>query len=327
MISPKWVLLLWTLAQILPAEEHTLQGFPAISRLEPGDVVFKQYQADVEAARRRIANMERIGDSPDKAAEDLTVYAYIPREGDDVFSLAARCTVPYAALATLNRFEHPASMGAGQVLLLPSMPGLFIPLEAESGAGSAQAEGPVTAEGPATDLEQLLAASRAHEGGLIITLTRNNRKESFRFIPGADFSPTERAFFLNTGFRFPLRRYRLTSSFGLRRNPVTGTLKVHEGLDLAAPEGDEVLAARDGVVTDLGDDPIYGKYIVIRHGESWVSLYGHLSKIETVLRSSVRSGTLIGRVGSTGQSTGPHLHFELRQNGKAQDPGRFLFTR
>jgi murein DD-endopeptidase MepM/ murein hydrolase activator NlpD len=81
------------------------------------------------------------------------------------------------------------------------------------------------------------------------------------------------------------------------------------------------------VVADLGEDPIYGKYIIIQQGESWVSLYGHLSRIETVLRSSVRSGSLIGRVGSTGQSTGPHLHFELRQNGKAQDPGRFLFTR
>lgn len=301
--------MLGILAPILLAEEHTLQGFPLISRLEPGDMAFKQYQSDVEAARRRIANMERLGDSPGKAAEDLTVYAYIPRQGEDVFSLAARCTIPYAAFATLNRFDHPSSMGDVPVLLLPSMPGIFIP------------------EGPESDLEQLLAASRAYQGGVVITLTRNDKKESFRFIPGADFSPTERAFFLNTGFRFPLRRYRVTSPFGPRINPVTGTLRVHEGLDLAAPEGDEVLAARDGVVTELGDDPVYGKYIIIQHGGSWASLYGHLSKIETVLRSSVRSGNLIGRVGSTGQSTGPHLHFELRQNGEAQDPGRFLFTR
>jgi murein DD-endopeptidase MepM/ murein hydrolase activator NlpD len=200
-------------------------------------------------------------------------------------------------------------MGDTPVLLLPSMPGLFIP------------------EGPESDLEQLLAASRTTQRGISVTVNRNNQKERFRFIPGADFSPTERAFFLNTGFRFPLRRYRLTSPFGPRINPVTGTFRVHEGLDLAAPEGDEVFAARDGVVTDLGEDPVYGKYIIIRHGESWASLYGHLSEINTVLRSSVRSGTLIGRVGSTGQSTGPHLHFELRQNGQAQDPGRFLFTR
>lgn len=95
---------------------------------------------------------------------------------------------------------------------------------------------------------------------------------------------------------------------------------MHQGIDLAAPEGTEVYAVADGVVIDIGEDPIYGNYVIISHGESWTSLYGHLQKVETVLRSSVRSGTLIGRVGSTGQSTGPHLHFELRQNGRALDP-------
>jgi murein DD-endopeptidase MepM/ murein hydrolase activator NlpD len=74
----------------------------------------------------------------------------------------------------------------------------------------------------------------------------------------------------------------------------------------------------------MGEDPVYGKYIIVGHSDSWVSLYGHLSKIETALREEVQSGTLIGRVGSTGQSTGPHLHFELRQNGRTQDPGRLL---
>jgi murein DD-endopeptidase MepM/ murein hydrolase activator NlpD len=79
------------------------------------------------------------------------------------------------------------------------------------------------------------------------------------------------------------------------------------------------------VVAEVGEDPIYGNYIILQHDENWVSLYGHLSAVHAVLRSSVRSGTLIGNVGSTGQSTGPHLHFELRQNGKAQDPGKYLF--
>jgi murein DD-endopeptidase MepM/ murein hydrolase activator NlpD len=88
--------------------------------------------------------------------------------------------------------------------------------------------------------------------------------------------------------------------------------------------GTEVFAAREGVVSAQGQDPIYGNYIIISHGD-WSSLYGHLSEIKTVLRSNVRSGTLIGKVGSTGQSTGPHLHFELRQNGIAQDPEKYLY--
>ena len=111
----------------------------------------------------------------------------------------------------------------------------------------------------------------------------------------------------------------------MRRNPVSGNMRFHEGLDLAAPPGTDVYAVRDGVVTEVGEDPIYGTYIVIKHSDSWASLYGHLQRARVSLHDSVKSGTVIGWVGSTGQSTGPHLHFELRQNGRAQDPDKFLF--
>lgn len=282
-------------------------GFPRISRLDPRDPGFKQYLADVELARRRIFNLERTGEFPLAIAEALTVYAYTPKGTDDLLSLAARCTISYASLVTLNRIAHPGSLEHRGPLLLPSAPGLFIP------------------DPPQSDLEQLLTSTRMNEPGITITLNRNGGKEHFRFIPGADFNPTERTFFLHTGFRYPLRNYRLTSSFGMRVNPVTGVLRNHNGLDLAAPLGTEVYAAQEGVVTEIGEDRIYGKYIIIRHGNNWVSLYGHLSKINTVLRKHVESGSLIGKVGSTGQSTGPHLHFELRQNGKAQDPDKYLF--
>jgi hypothetical protein len=283
--------------------------FPAITRLDVTDTAFRQYAADVEAARRRIHNRERNGETAAALAEALTVYAYRPGPRDDAFSLAARCNVPVSALATLNRLPHPESFAQASSLLLPSMPGIFI------------------AETPGTDLELLLFAGRTEQGGVPVAISGNGISGRFIFIPGADFTPTELAFFLNTGFRYPLRSYRLTSPFGPRRNPVTGNFAVHQGLDLAAPEGTEVYAVRDGEVVELGTDPIYGNFIIIRHGNTWASLYGHLLKFETALRSRVRSGTLIGRVGSTGQSTGPHLHFELRQNGRAQDPGRLLFSK
>jgi murein DD-endopeptidase MepM/ murein hydrolase activator NlpD len=300
-----WGLLvfLWVLFPL--GAENPASDFPVITRLDIRDLAFNQYLADVENARRRVANQSRTGENAAGLTEALTVYAYTPGEGDDIFSLAARCNMPYAALATLNRIPHPGSLTG--TLLLPSMPGIFIP------------------ETPESDLERILRSSRAENTGIPITITHGGSRAVFLFIPGTDFSATERAFFLNFAFRFPLRTYRLTSPFGLRRNPVTGTIRIHEGLDLAAPEGTEVFAARDGVVTDLGEDPIYGKYIVIQHGENWVSLYGHLSAIQTTLRSAIRTGALIGKVGSTGQSTGPHLHFELRQNGRAQDPGKLLF--
>jgi murein DD-endopeptidase MepM/ murein hydrolase activator NlpD len=286
-------------------------GFPVIVRLEPGDTGFRQYIADVEANRRRVFNRERTGERAAETAESLTVYRYTPRQNEDLFALAARCNIPYSALASLNRISHPAALEAGKPLLLPSCPGLFIPAE------------------PQSDIEKLLAASRLEsqerESALLRLGAGGSGTEVFYFFPGGEFTPTERAFFLNAGFRFPLRSYRLTSPFGVRRNPVTGAVRLHQGLDLAAPEGTGVYAAGGGIVTEIGEDPVYGIYIIIKHGENWASLYGHLQKAETTLRSPVQSGTLIGRVGSTGQSTGPHLHFELRQNGRAQDPGKFLF--
>ncbi|MDR3139371.1 MAG: M23 family metallopeptidase [Treponema sp.] len=301
-----WLLAFLTALFLLGAE-HTGSNFPVIARLDVRDLVFKQYLADVENARRRLANRVRAREDASSLTEALTVYAYNPGGTEDIFSLAARCNIPYAALATLNRIAHPGILDQAGTLFLPSMPGIFIP------------------EDPESDLERLLQSSREEATGIPITINHGGKKAGFLFIPGADFSPTERIFFLNFNFRFPLRTYRITSAFGLRRNPITGTVKIHEGLDLAAPEGTEVFATQDGVVTDLGEDPIYGKYIVIQHGENWVSLYGHLSAIHATRHSTVRTGTLIGKVGSTGQSTGPHLHFELHQNGRAQDPGKLLF--
>jgi len=291
-------------------------GFPLIARLDSRDDGFKQFIADVETNRKRIFNRDKnLQDGkPESAiaiAGFLTVYRYVPHEGEDLFSLAARCNIPYSALASLNRLNHPTMLAADKPLLLPSMPGIFVPKE------------------PNSDLERLLALGRSslpEEDSCLLAIGEKAGKGiAFYFFPGGEFGTTERAFFLNAGFRFPLRTYRLTSRFGIRNNPVTGNVRLHQGLDLAAPAGTEVYAAGDGIVTEIGEDSIYGNYIIIKHGGDWASLYGHLQRVGISLRSAVKSGMLVGWVGSTGQSTGPHLHFELRQNGKARDPDKYLF--
>ncbi|MDR2729603.1 MAG: M23 family metallopeptidase [Treponema sp.] len=276
------------------------QGFPSISRMDNRDSGFRQYISDVENARRRLRNNTI---SVEEAAEHLTIYRYVPGDDEDIFSVAARCNVPYSAIVSLNRINNPAALESGKELLLPSCPGLFISQAAES------------------DLEKLLAASRmANEKYININIRTAETAVVFHFFPGADFSRTERTYFLNSGFRFPLQTFQLTSRYGLRQNPVTGNIVMHQGLDLAADAGTAVYAAADGIVTEIGEDPIYGIFIIITHSERWSSLYGHLQNVEILLRSKVKSGSLIGRVGSTGQSTGPHLHFELRQDGKPLDP-------
>jgi len=290
--------------QILPVCEAQDSGkgynFPVILMLDSRDTAFKQYISDVENNRKRLAGGRY---QSEEHAENLTIYQYIPRPNDDFFSLAARCNIPYSALASINRLKNPLLLETGKPLLLPSCPGIFIPAAAES------------------ELEKLMEATRYGEQKTVTIKIRLVMKtETFHFFPGADFSQTERTFFLNSGFRFPLQNYRMTSNFGIRQNPVTGSIAMHKGIDLAAPEGTEVFAAADGIVTEIGNNPVYGNYIIIAHGEKLTSLYGHLQKVETVLRLKVKSGNVIGRVGSTGQSTGPHLHFELRQDGKALNP-------
>jgi len=231
----------------------------------------------------------------------------VPNEDDTINTLAARCNIWYSTLASLNRISNSSMFEAGKPLLIPTAPGIFVPKE------------------PKSDIE-ILSASRRFPPTDDDSAEIEINGIGYYFFPGKDYDPTERAFFLNTGFRFPLRSYRLTSPYGMRPNPFSGNMRLHQGIDLAAPAGTEVYAAGDGVVTETGYDSIYGNFIIIRHNNNWASLYGHLQKVGVSLRTNVRSGTIIGWVGSTGQSTGPHLHFELRQNGRARDPDKLLFT-
>lgn len=130
-------------------------------------------------------------------------------------------------------------------------------------------------------------------------------------------------------WRWPLPgRFAVTSCFGPRVDPVEGLDGFHHGLDLGAATGDTVVAARAGKVVHAGPLGLYGNVVVIDHGDGSVTRYGHLSRV--AVRSSgwfrevkVEAGAVIGYAGSTGKSTGPHLHFEVRQHGEAVDPVRF----
>jgi murein DD-endopeptidase MepM/ murein hydrolase activator NlpD len=118
--------------------------------------------------------------------------------------------------------------------------------------------------------------------------------------------------------------FRITSGYGMRTNPIGGNIQFHGGLDLAAPQGTEILAAADGTVIETGWDGVLGNFVKIGHSGNWTSTYGHMQKIGTEVGTRVGSGAVIGWVGSTGYSTGPHLHFELWQGDQSRDPGDVL---
>ncbi|MCL6614401.1 MAG: peptidoglycan DD-metalloendopeptidase family protein [Firmicutes bacterium] len=120
-------------------------------------------------------------------------------------------------------------------------------------------------------------------------------------------------------------RGRLTSRFGYRRDPFTGQTAMHYGIDLAVPAGTPVRSAADGVVAEAGYRNGYGRTIIINHGYGYQTLYGHNSQLLVRAGQKVKKGQIIARSGSTGRSTSPHLHYEVRLNGKPVNPSAYLW--
>ncbi len=118
---------------------------------------------------------------------------------------------------------------------------------------------------------------------------------------------------------------KINNEFGFRRNPFGGrTYEFHAGMDIDGERGDAIIAPASGTIVKAGWQGGYGNMIEIDHGNGLTTRYGHLSKVEVLVGEPVRRGQPIGLIGSTGRSTGPHLHYELRLNDKAINPRRFL---
>jgi len=133
-----------------------------------------------------------------------------------------------------------------------------------------------------------------------------------------------RQYTLREMFRSPLGG-RFSSFFGSRRHPIFQVQSFHNGVDIAAPRGTWVGASRDGYVQSTGWMGGYGKAIIIVHPDGYKTLYGHLSQILTVPGRKVKAGSIIGKVGSTGLSTGPHLHFTLWHHDRLLNPMKILW--
>ncbi len=271
--------------------------YPEIRILNNSDPVFRQHQEGVNEYHRAAA---RNHDQP-----PLMVYQVKPRQNDTLLGIAARFSLPYSALASLNRLDSPEIPHEKEHLLVPSIPGLFVPAEPES------------------DLEFMMA-QRLNETATPVLINVSGIPVSFSFKPGEDFSSEERLAFLRALFRSPLLEFRVSSPYGFRRSPFTGAMSFHNGVDLVAPLGTNIHAARSGRVVETGYDAVYGRYVLLHHGDGYESLYGHLDSIVVDLDEQVRTGAVIGKVGNSGLSTGAHLHLEIRLNGVPRDPMQLL---
>ena len=122
----------------------------------------------------------------------------------------------------------------------------------------------------------------------------------------------------------PIKRGWISSYFGMRTDPFTGLREFHKGMDFAGKLGSEVIAVADGVVTWAGDRYGYGNLVEINHGNGYVTRYGHNKALKVKVGDVVHKGQTIALMGSSGRSTGPHVHFEVHYKGKVVNPARYL---
>ncbi len=175
------------------------------------------------------------------------------------------------------------------------------------------------------------ARDEGHNAGRVLYVAvrgpdRNFECFVYQSAPGADFSclsekDETHSVTVTNGMVNPVNGV-LTSTFGPRRHPILGQVRMHKGVDWAAPIGTPVVAAFDGTVEFAGDGRGYGNVIRISHEQGTATAYAHLSRFQDGIRAGLKvsAGEIIGYVGTTGLSTGPHLHFEFYQNGAAIDP-------
>ncbi len=142
------------------------------------------------------------------------------------------------------------------------------------------------------------------------------------------------AIFMNRGLQEevlpagrPIRRGWISSYFGMRTDPFTGLREFHKGMDFAGKLGSEVIAVASGVVTWAGDRYGYGRLVEINHGNGYVTRYGHNKELRVKVGDVVEKGQVIALMGSSGRSTGPHVHFEVHYKGKPVNPARYLTRR
>ena len=283
------------------AQKPAAGVYPTISYLDRRDALFSQLTDDVAASRRAFAG----GESP----PPLVFYRYTVRSGEDLLTVAARTNLGVETIATVNSVLRQGNVSSGMELILPNIPGVFAAMQ------------------PVNDLERMILALRyphGEAGQRVLVNTPEPRH--FVFFEDESFHPVERAYFLGILFRFPLRAGYISSGFGMRTHPITGKDSLHFGIDIAAPQGTGVIAARGGKVLEKGYNAEgLGNYVLLAHEGGYTTLYGHLSTIAVTLNQEVNSGSLLGTVGSTGLSTGPHLHFEVRSEGKAKDPVPLIY--
>lgn len=243
--------------------------------------------------------------------EPVVFSEYTVRPGDTISGISLKFGLSnISTLIAVNKIDNVRSVRSGTKIRIPSVDGLVHTVSSGESLGSISSRYGVS-------IEDILDVNDMASDVL--------KTGSQLYIPGARLDKNTLRRAMGETFICPLTvRWRLTSKFGYRKDPFSGVDSHHTGIDMACPTGTSIRPAMNGTVAAAGFHKIYGNYVIIRHFDGYQTLYAHMSKILVSKGDEVSVGTKIGLVGSTGYSTGPHLHFSVYKNGRLVDPATVL---
>ena len=239
---------------------------------------------------------------------DLCYYTYRVKKGDMIGYIADNFGITQDTIISVNNIHQSRLLQIGQYLKIPSMPGIIYTVR-KSGE---------TIDTIATKYE--VSAEKCAKANNLETNVKLNAGQTV-FVPDAELDWVTRQEINGDLFHKPIHnRYYVSSYYGWRSSPFSGKRSYHSGIDMACPMGTSIYAALGGVVSSVGFNNVYGNYVIVTHHSGYKTLYGHMSATLVTKGKYVDTNTRIGKVGSTGMSTGPHLHFTVYKNGKTTNP-------
>lgn len=239
---------------------------------------------------------------------ELCYFTYRVQKGDMIGFIADKFNVTQDTIISVNNIHQSRLIQIGQILKIPSMPGIVYTVKKNGETANS------IAEKFEVSAEKLARVNHLQENQNLVA-------GQTLFAPDALLDWVTRQEINGDLFHKPVRsRYYLSSYYGWRSSPFSGKRSYHSGVDMACPQGTPVYAALGGTVTSVGYNNVYGNYIIVTHHSGYKTLYGHLSRQLVTRGKWVDTNSRIGLVGSTGLSTGPHLHFTVYKFGKTVNP-------
>ncbi len=247
-----------------------------------------------------------------KEAKDLVeevkrVVRYVIKKGDNLWSLSRKNGISIDSIISLNKIKTPHDLRIGKVIKIPKFSGIYYQVKKNDSLYE-------IANRYSTKVEEI---KKYNQISPYLVPGQNI------FLPRAKLTSKERKDIFGKLFIKPVGGI-LTSKYGMRFHPIKKKWLFHTGIDIGQNENQSVKSLADGTVVYSGEKGNYGKYVKIKHADGYVSAYGHLDKIFVREGQRVRQGKAIATVGNTGLSTGPHLHLEIKHNGKFINPRRFI---